>query len=63
VGRGEASLAHRSAVVFATTLAWTGWVWEEVPPGVLRAGRVRVEISNVDGCLDLDTLSLRPTPP
>jgi hypothetical protein len=59
--RGESPVAMRAGAVFPKTADWTAWTWQEIPLGVLPAGRVRVEISNVDGCLDLDTLGLRPT--
>lgn len=63
VRRGEQTIAGRFGAVFPKTDTWTAWTWQEVPLGVLPAGRYRVEIGNLDGCLDLDVLGLRPTKP
>ncbi len=60
---GELPVAGRYGVDVPKTESWTDWQWQEIPLGVLRPGRYRVEITNVDGCLDLDTLRLRPTSP
>lgn len=62
VRRGEQTVAGRFGVVFPPTTTWESWTWALVPLGVLPAGRLRFEISNVDGCLDLDVLGLRPAP-
>jgi len=59
--RGEQMVAGRFGAVFPKTETSTAWTWQDVPLGVLPAGRYRVEIGNVDGCLDLDVLGLRPT--
>ncbi len=63
VRRGEQTVAGRFGAVFPKTETWTAWSWQDVPLGVLPAGRYRVEIGNLDGCLDLDVLGLRPTKP
>jgi len=63
VRRGEQMVAGRFGAVFPKTEPGVAWTWQEVALGVLPAGRYRVEIGNVDGCLDLDVLGLRPTRP
>ena len=52
-------IAARDGAVFGKTETWESWTWQEVPLGVLPTGRYRVEIGNVDGCLDLDVIGLR----
>lgn len=61
VRRGELPVAARTGAVFEKTETWVAWRWQEIPLGVLPAGRLRVEIGNVDGCLDLDVLGFRPS--
>ncbi len=60
VRRGEVPAAARDGAVFPKTESWETWTWQEIALGVLPPGRYRVEISKVDGCLDLDVLGLRP---
>ncbi len=59
VRRGEQPVAARDGAVFPKTETGESWTWQEVPLGVLPPGRYRVEIGNVDGCLDLDVIGLR----
>ena len=63
VRRGELPITVRAGAVFGKTNTWEAWTWQEVPLGVLPAGRLRVEIGNADGCLDLDVIGLRPSKP
>lgn len=58
---GEAPVAGRFGAAVPATASWIDWQWQDVPLGVLPAGCYRVEIGNLDGCLDLDVLALRPT--
>lgn len=58
---GEAPVAGRFGATAPATESWVDWKWQDVPLGVLPAGRYRVEIGNLDGCLDFDLLALRPT--
>jgi len=59
VRRGEQPVAARDGAVFPKTRREESWTWQEVPLGVLPPGRYRVEIGNLDGCLDLDVIGLR----
>lgn len=63
VRRGELPITTRHGALFPRTETWEAWAWQEIPLGVLPAGRQRVEIGNVDGCLDLDVIGLRPSKP
>lgn len=63
VRRGELPVTVRTGAVFGKTETWEAWTWQEIPLGVLPAGRQRIEIGNVDGCLDLDVIGLRPSKP